>query len=105
MMPEFIDIIINYYYSDKNNLSFTIEEIFLALFNRHFRFLEKKEGEENDNINAAEDVENLKDIKKYILEWYNNQDFRKKMSDAIMDTQELIMNSKFYNTFNTEIDE
>jgi hypothetical protein len=105
MMPEFIDIIINYYYSDKNNLSFTIEEIFLALFNGHFRFLEKKEGEENDNINAAEDVENLKDIKKYILEWYNNQDFRKKMSDAIMDTQELIMNSKFYNTFNTEIDE
>ena len=105
MMPEFIDIIINYYYSDKNNLSFIIEEIFLALFNGHFRFLEKKGAEENDNISAAEDVENLKDIKKYILEWYENPEYKRKMSDAILDTQELIMNSKFYNTFNTEIDE
>ena len=50
-------------------------------------------------------MENLKDIKKYILEWYENPEYKRKMSDAILDTQELIMNSKFYNTFNTEIDE
>ena len=27
-MPEFLDIIINYYYNDKTNLSFVIEEIY-----------------------------------------------------------------------------
>ena len=43
----------------------------------------------------------MKEIKKYILEWYNNEEFKKKMCDAILDTQELIMNSKFYNTFNS----
>ena len=102
MMPEFMDIIINYYYNDKNNLSFIIEEIFLALFNGNFNFLEKKEGEENDNINTSEDVENLKEIKKFIFEWYDNPEYKKKMTDAILDTQELIMNSKFYNTFNTD---
>ena len=101
MMPEFLDIIINYYYNTKNNLSFIIEEIFLDLFNGNFRFLENKEGE-NENNNASEDVENMKEIKKYILEWYNNEEFKKKMCDAILDTQELIMNSKFYNTFNSD---
>lgn len=104
MMPEFIDIIINFYYKEKRYLSFVIEEIFLALFNKEFFFFEKKEGE-NDNINAAEDMENMKEIKKYILEWYNNEDFRKKMCDAILDTQELIMNSKFYNTFSKDFDD
>ena len=101
MMPEFLDIIINYYYNTKNNLSFIIEEIFLDLFNGNFRFLENKGGE-NENNDATEDVENMKEIKKYILEWYNNEEFKKKMCDAILDTQELIMNSKFYNTFNSD---
>ena len=104
MMPEFIDIIINFYYSEKNNLSFIIEEIFLDLFNGHFQFFDKKEGEENDNINAAEDVENMKEIKQYILEWYNNDEYKKKMCDAILDTQELIMNSKFASTFSCDKD-
>ena len=102
MMPEFLDIIINYYYNDKTNLSFVIEEIYLALFNSNFNFLDKKEGEENDNINTSEDVENLKEIKKFIFEWYDNPEYKKKMIDAILDTQELIMNSKFYNTFNND---
>ena len=30
------------------------------------------------------------------------EEFKKKMCDAILDTQELIMNSKFYNTFNSD---
>ena len=47
-------------------MSFIIEEIFLDLFNGNFRFLENKEGE-NENNNASEDVENMKEIKKYIL--------------------------------------
>ena len=98
MMPEFLDIIINFYYTEKNNITFIIEEIFLDLFNGHFQFLEKKE-EENDNINAAEDVENMKEIKEYILEWYKNDEYKKKMCDAILDTQELLMNSKFSSTF------
>ena len=102
IMPEFLDIITNFYFNDKNNLSFIIEEIFLDLFNGHFRFFEKKEGEENDNINAAEDVENMKEIKQYILEWYNIEEYKKKMCDAILDTQELIMNSKFSSTFSCE---
>ena len=99
MMPEFLDIIINFYYTEKNNITFIIEEIFLDLFNGHFQFFEKKEEEENDNINAAEDVENMKEIKQYILEWYNNDEYKKKMCDAILDTQELLMNSKFSSTF------
>ena len=99
MMPEFLDIIINFYYTEKNNITFIIEEIFLDLFNGHFQCFEKKEEEENDNINAAEDVENMKEIKQYILEWYNNDEYKKKMCDAILDTQELLMNSKFSSTF------
>ena len=104
MMPEFIDIIISFYYNEKNNLSFVIEEIFLALFDRNFKFLEKNEGDDN-SMHAAEDLENLKEIKKYIFEWYNNEEYKKKMSDAILDTQELIMNSKFFNTFNMDLNE
>ena len=97
MMPEFLDIIINFYYSEKKNLSFIIEEIFLELFNGNFRFFEKKEEGENDNINDAEDVENIKEIKQFILEWYNNDEYKNKMVAAILDTQELLMNSKFDN--------
>ena len=97
MMPEFLDIIINFYYSEKKNLSFIIEEIFLELFNGNFRFFEKKEEGENDNINDSEDVENIKEIKQFILEWYNNDEYKNKMVAAILDTQELLMNSKFDN--------
>ena len=46
-----------------------------------------------------DNVENMKEIKEYILEWYKNDEYKKKMCDAILDTQELLMNSKFSSTF------
>ena len=107
IMPEFLDIIINFYYCDKKYLSVIIEEIFFDLFNCGFSFLDGKNNKEKKDMNVGgeNDVENLKEIKKIIMEWYTDEENKQKMCNAIRDTQELIVNSKFYLSFSSDNDE
>ena len=93
IMPEFIDIIISFYFNENESVVLIIEKIFYDLFNGELNFNSK-----NNGINR--DEENIKEIKGFISEWLNNDDYKKDLSSAIINTQELIMKNDFYSTFN-----
>ena len=92
IMPEFLDIIVNFYYNEKVRLSLTIENIFYDLFNGEINFNIK-----NDNI--SKDEENMKDISVFVNEWFNDKENQNMLSKAIISTQEYILKNDFYSTF------
>ena len=93
IMPEFLDIIINFYFNEKDRLSLIIENIFYDLFNGEINFSLK-----NNKINKDED--NMKDISGFVNEWFNNKETKNILTNAIINTQEYILKNDFYSTFN-----
>ena len=96
IMPEFLDIIINFYFNEKDSLSLTIENIFYDLFNGEMNFNSKK------NNKICKDEDNMKDITEFINEWFKNKEFKNMLNNAIISTQESILKNDFYSTFNEE---
>ena len=95
IMPEFLDVITCFYFNEKETLALIIEKIFFDLFNGQIKFDIK-----NNNVNK--DGDNIKEIKSFIDEWFNNNDDKSALTNAIINTQELIMKNDFYSTFNNE---
>ena len=96
IMPEFLDIIINFYFNEKDSLSLTIENIFYDLFNGEMNFNSKKKNK------ICKDEDNMKDITEFINEWFKNKDYKNMLNNAIISTQESILKNDFYSTFNEE---
>ena len=96
IMPEFLDIIINFYFNEKDSLSLTIENIFYDLFNGEMNFNSKK------NNKICKDEDNMKDITEFIDEWFKNKEYKNMLNNAIISTQESILKNDFYSTFNKE---
>ena len=96
IMPEFLDIIINFYFNEKDSLSLTIENIFYDLFNGEMNFNSKK------NNKICKDEDNMKDITEFINEWFKNKEYKNMLNNAIISTQESILKNDFYSTFNEE---
>jgi len=96
IMPEFLDIIINFYFNEKDSLSLTIENIFYDLFNGEMNFNSKK------NNKICKDEDNMKDITEFISEWFKNKEYKNMLNNAIISTQESILKNDFYSTFNEE---
>ena len=94
-MPEFIDIIINFYFDEKESFTLIIQKIFYDLFNGDIKFCSKSNK-------ICIDEENIKEINGFINEWINNNDYKTKLNNAIFKTQEYIMKNDFYSTFNGE---
>ena len=96
IMPEIFDVIINFYFNEKESLSLIIEKIFYDLFNGQLNFDVTKSN------NIHNDEENIKEIKEFVSEWFSNEEDKNILSNAIISTQELIMKNDFYSTFNNE---
>ena len=94
-MPEFLDIIINFYFKENESFALIIQTIFFDLFDGEINFSSK-----NNDIHR--DEENIKDIKGFISEWFNNDEYKNKLNNAIYTTQELIVKNDFYSTFSNK---
>ena len=88
IVPEFLDIIINFYFNEKESFSLMIENIFYDLFNGDFNFYG------NNNVNI-DDEENIKEINGFIKEWYNNPQHKIALNSAISTTNELLLKNDF----------
>jgi hypothetical protein len=88
IVPEFLDIIINFYFNEKNSFSSMIENIFYDLFNGDFNF------HGNNNVNI-DDEANIKEINGFIKEWYNNPEHKIALNSAISTTNELLLKNDF----------
>ena len=95
IMPEFIDVIVQFYFNETETITLIIEKIFYDVFDGQINF-------ENKNNNVHKDIDNIKEIKEFINEWYINNEDQKKLKNAIIATQELIMKNEFYSTFNND---
>ena len=93
IMPEFLDILINNYFNEKESIPNIIQKIFYNLFNGETHFSLK-----GNNI-FKDDEKNMEVISEFINE-INNKDEKNKLNDAIITTQKYIMNNDFYSTFN-----
>ena len=88
MVPEFLDIIINFYYSKSERISLIIENIFYDLFNGEINFYSKK-----DKI--IDDEKNINEIVGYIGEWYNIPDHKTALNSAIIVTNEFLLKNDY----------
>ena len=93
IMPEFLDILINNYFNEKESIPNIIQKIFYNLFNGETHFSLK-----GNNI-FKDDEKNMEVISEFINE-INNKDEKNKLNDAIITTQKYIMSNDFYSTFN-----
>ena len=91
LMPEIIDIIVNSYFNENNSYALIIQEIYYDLFNGEIKLKSNNKDEKT-----------IKEIKEFINEWFNNIGDKNDLNNAIIKTQELIMNNDFYSTFNEE---
>ena len=96
IMPEFLDVIINFYFNEKESLALIIEKIFYDLFNGEINLCSK------DNNNVYKDEDNIKAISGFVDEWFKSNEDRKSLNNAIITTQEFIMKNDFYSTFKNE---
>ena len=95
IIPEFLDIIINFYFNEKDSISLIIENIFYDLFNGEINFYGKK----NANI---DDEKNINEISGFIGEWYNNQEHRTALTSAIIATNECLLKNDFYSVVKSD---
>lgn len=95
IIPEFLDIIINFYFNEKDSISLIIENIFYDLFNGEINFYGKK----NANI---DDEKNINEIIEFIGEWYNNQEHRTALNSAIIATNECLLKNDFYSVVKSD---
>ena len=88
MMPEFLDIIINFYYNVVESISLIIENIFYDLINDKIHFNEKKDCDDTEKNLIGE-------IFGFIREWYNIPEHKASLINAIVETNELLLKNDF----------
>ena len=87
IIPEFLDIIINFYYNETESISLIIENIFYDLFNGEINFYSK-------NV-IIDDEKNINEIVGFIGEWYNYPEHKTALNSAIVATNELLLKNDF----------
>ena len=93
IMPEFLDILINNYFNEKESIPNIIQKIFYYLFDGETLFTL------NGNNIFKDDEKNMEVFSEFINE-INNKDEKNNLNDAIITTQKYIMSNDFYSTFN-----
>ena len=96
IIPEFIDVIISFYFNENESLALIIEKIFYDLFSGEINLCSK------NNNNISKDEDNIKAISGFVDEWFKSNEDRKSLNNAIITTQEFIMKNDFYSTFKNE---
>ena len=92
IMPEFLDILIDFYYKENISISTIIKRIFFDLINEEINFFTKK-GKTTD------DKENMKEIFGFIREWFNIQGHNKSLINAIISINDYFLKSDYYSLF------
>ena len=87
ILPEFLDIIINFYYNENDSIPLIIENIFYDLFNGEINFYGK-------NI-IIDDEKNINEIMGFIGEWYNIPEHKTALNNAIASTNECLLKCDF----------
>ena len=94
IIPEFLDIIINFYYNETESISLIIENIFYDLFNGEINFYSK-------NV-IIDDEKNINEIVGFIGEWYNYPEHKTALNSAIVATNELLLKNDFLSIVKTD---
>ena len=87
IVPEFLDIIINCYYNDKDSISLIIENIFYDLINGEINF-------KGENI-IFDDENTIKQLSGFIDEWFNIPEHKTELNNAIVATNEYLLKNDF----------
>ena len=87
ILPEFLDIIINFYYNESDSIPLIIENIFYDLFNGEINFYAK-------NM-IIDDEKNINEIVGFIGEWYNIPEHKTALNNAIDSTNECLLKNDF----------
>ena len=95
IVPEFLDIIINFYYNKNESISLIIENIFYDLFNGEINFFAKK------NI-AIDDEKNINEIIGFIGEWYNIPEHKTALNNAIVATNESLLKNDYLSVIKSD---
>ena len=88
IVPEFLDIIIDFYYKKNETISLIIENILYDLINGEINFYSNK-----DKI--IDDEKNMNEIVGFIGEWYNIPDHKAALNNAIISTNELLLKNDY----------
>ena len=94
MIPEFLDIIINFYYNETESISLIIENIFYDLINGEINFYSK-------NV-IIDDEKNINEIVGFIGEWYNFPEHKTALNSAIVATNECLLKNDFSSIVKTD---
>ena len=92
--PEFLDIIINFYYNEKESISLIIENIFYDLINGDIHLKGKN--------NVVDEEKNIKEIKDFISEWYTIPEYKTALNSAIVTTNESLLKNDFLSVIKSE---
>ena len=88
IVPEFLDIIIDFYYKKNESISLIIENILYDLINGEINFYSNK-----DKI--IDDEKNMNEIVGFIGEWYNIPDHKAALNNAIISTNECLLKNDY----------
>jgi len=90
-MPEFLDIIVDFYYDENIKISLIIEDIYHDLINESINFSIKK--------GKIIDDKNMNEIIEFIREWFKISDHSEELNKAIISTYNYFLNDDFYSLF------
>ena len=85
--PEFLDIIMNFYFDEKESISLIIENIFYDLIDGNIHL----KGKNND----IENEKTIKEISGFISEWYSIPEYKAALNSAIVTTNESLLKNDF----------
>ena len=91
IMPEFLDIIVDFYYDENIKISLIIEDICHDLINESINFSIKK--------GKIIDDENKNEIIEFIREWFKISGHSEELNKAIISTYNYFLNDDFYSLF------
>ena len=88
IVPEFLDIIIDFYYKNNESISLIIENILYDLINGEINFYSNKDK-------VIDDEKNINDVVGFIGEWYNIPDHKEALNSAIIATNEYLLRNDY----------
>ena len=92
IIPEFLDIIVDFYYNENEEISLIIKHIFYDLINRYINFSTPK-GK------IIDDDENMNEIKEFIREWFKISNHNEELNKAILSANDYFLNEDYYSLF------
>ena len=89
IMPELLDIIIDFYYKENIKISYIIEHIFRELLNGDINLLLKKDK-------MIKDEKTMKEIISFIKEWYTISGYNVKLNNAIISVSDFLSKNDYH---------